>query len=423
MPTLDLRELGLTGLERFGGWVYEEFLPELQGQRAVQVYQEMSSNDPVIGAVLHAIEMLIRQVEWRVEPGGRSLEDMQAAHFLETCLEDMETTWEETIAEILSMLVYGWSYHEILYKVRHGQSRDPVYNSRYSDGRIGWRGFPIRAQSSFWQWQFDENGRILGMVQMAPPDYKLRVIPMEKALLFRTTSHKNNPEGRSVLRSAFRPWYFKKHIETIEGIGIERDLAGLPIAWVPPELLSPNASPEDRQVLESIKRIVTNVRRDEQEGIVFPLVYDENGNKVFDFGLLSTGGTRQFNTDAVIARYDQRIAMTVLADFILLGHEQVGSFSLASSKTHLFSVALGTWLNVIAAQFNRIAIPRLFALNSFRLEKLPKLVPGDIEVPNLTELGDYITKLAGAGMDLFPDDKLEEYLRKVANLPKPEYSI
>ena len=423
MPTLDLRELGLTGLERFGGWVYEEFLPELQGQRAVQVYQEMSSNDPVIGAVLHAIEMLIRQVEWRVEPGGRSLEDMQAAHFLETCLEDMETTWEETIAEILSMLVYGWSYHEILYKVRHGQSRDPVYNSRYSDGRIGWRGFPIRAQSSLWQWQFDENGRILGMVQMAPPDYKLRVIPMEKALLFRTTSHKNNPEGRSVLRSAFRPWYFKKHIETIEGIGIERDLAGLPIAWVPPELLSPNASPEDRQVLESIKRIVTNVRRDEQEGIVFPLVYDENGNKVYDFGLLSTGGTRQFNTDAVIARYDQRIAMTVLADFILLGHEQVGSFSLASSKTHLFSVALGTWLNVIAAQFNRIAIPRLFALNSFRLEKLPKLVPGDIEVPNLTELGDYITKLAGAGMDLFPDDKLEEYLRKVANLPKPEYSI
>ena len=261
------------------------------------------------------------------------------------------------------------------------------------------------------------------MVQMAPPDYKLRVIPMEKSLLFRTTSYKNNPEGRSVLRSAFRPWYFKKQIETIEGIGIERDLAGLPIAWVPPELLSPNASPEDRQVLESIKRIVTNVRRDEQEGIVFPLVYDENGNKVFDFGLLSTGGTRQFNTDAVIARYDQRIAMTVLADFILLGHEQVGSFSLASSKTHLFSVALGTWLNVIAAQFNRIAIPRLFALNSFRLEKLPKLVPGDIEVPNLTELGDYITKLAGAGMDLFPDEKLEDYLRKVANLPKPDYAV
>lgn len=259
------------------------------------------------------------------------------------------------------------------------------------------------------------------MVQQAPPDYQLRIIPIDKALLFRTTSHKNNPEGRSVLRSAYRPWYFKKHIETIEGIGIERDLAGLPIAWVPPELLSANASPDDRAILESIKRIVTNVRRDEQEGIVFPLVYDENGNKLYDFALLSTGGTRQFNTDAVIARYDQRIAMTVLADFILLGHEHVGSFSLASSKTHLFSVALGTWLNEIASQFNRVAIPRLFRLNNFAVGRLPKLVPGDIEVPNLTELGDYITKLSGAGMDLFPNEKLEEYLRRAANLPAPDY--
>jgi len=244
---------------------------------------------------------------------------------------------------------------------------------------------------------------------------------MEKALLFRTSVYKNNPQGKSLLRNAYSAWYFKKHIEIIEGIGVERDLAGLPIAWVPPELLSSQASEEDRAILESIKRIVTNVRRDEQEGIVFPLLYDENGHKLYDFTLLSTGGTRQFNTDQIIARYDQRIAMTVLADFILLGHEHVGSFSLASSKTHLFSVALGSWLNMIAAQFNRVAIPRLFKLNGYSLKKLPKLVHGDIEVPNLTELGDYITKLAGAGMDLFPDQKLEEYLRKVANLPSPSY--
>ena len=52
--------------------MFKEFLPELQGQRAIQVYQEMSSNDPVVGSILHAIEMLIRQVEWRVEPAGQA---------------------------------------------------------------------------------------------------------------------------------------------------------------------------------------------------------------------------------------------------------------------------------------------------------------------------------------------------------------
>lgn len=418
---VDLTEIGRTGLERTGGWIYEEYLPELQGIRGVHVYQEMSSSDPVIGAVLHAIEMLIRQVEWRVEPASTSWEDEQAVEFLRTVIDDMDQTWEDLMAEIMSMLVYGWSYHEIVYKRRVGTSRDLKYNSKYNDGRIGWRKIPIRSQSSLYEWAFDDAGDLRGMYQQAAPDYVLRFIPIEKALLFRTTSHLNNPEGRSVLRNAYRPWYFKKHLEEIEGIGVERDLAGLPVAWVPPQLLSPQASPEDKAVLEAIKKIVINVRRDEQEGIIFPLLYDENGNKVYDFTLLSTGGTRQFDTDSIIARYDQRIAMTVLADFILLGHEQVGSFALSSSKTHLFSVALGAWLHSIAAVFNRYAIPRLFRLNTFPIRHTPKLVPGDIEVPDLRELGEYITRLAGAGMPLFPDHDLENYLRQVANLPKRKF--
>ena len=31
-----------------------------------------------------------------------------------------------------------------------------------------------------------------------------------QALLFRTKSRKDNPEGRSILRNAYRPWYFKE---------------------------------------------------------------------------------------------------------------------------------------------------------------------------------------------------------------------
>ena len=418
MPRVDLLEIGRTGLERHGGEVYEEFLVELQGLRGVQIYEEMSKNDPVIAAILHAIEMLIRGITWSVEPGGYSDADLEAAEFLESCIQDMSYTWEDTLSEILSMLTFGWSYHEIVYKRRLGDSRDPEKNSRFNDGRIGWRGLPIRGQNTLFNWVFKENGQIEAMVQQAAPDYMLRTIPFEKALLFRTTSQRNNPEGLSVLRGAYRPWYFKKHIETIEGIGIERDLAGLPVAWVPPELLSSSATAEDRAILAGIKRIVTNVRRDEQEGIVFPLLYDENGNKLYDFTLMSTGGTRQFNTDAIIARYDQRIAMTVLADFILLGHEKVGSFSLASSKTHLFSVALGAWVDSIVAIFNRVAIPRLFKLNDFRVDRLPKLATSDIEVPDLRELGEYIARLAGSGMELFPDDELENHLRTMASLPK-----
>lgn len=420
LAQVDVTELGRTGLTRMGGTVYEEFLPQLQGTKAIRVYKEMSANDPVVGAILFAVDMLLRQVSWRVEPASSSRADQEAAEFLRSCLEDMSTTWQDTISEILSMLIYGWSYHEIVYKRRLGDQRDPTKRSRYNDGRIGWRKLPGRAQDTLYEWRFDEAGGVQGMVQQPPPDYQLREIPIEKALHFRTTAQKGDPQGRSILRNAYRPWYFKKHIEEIEGIGIERDLAGLPVAWVPPQLLSPNATAEDKVVLEAIKKIVVNVRRDEQEGIVFPLVYDDRGNKLYDFTLLSTGGRRQFDTDGIVARYDQRIAMTILADFILLGHEKVGSFALSSSKTHLFAVALGAWLDSIAAVFNRHAIPRLFALNDFKVERLPQLVHGDIETPDLKELGEFVKNLAGTGMELFPDDKLENYLRQAAKLPPKE---
>ena len=38
-------EIGRIGQNRWGGSFYEEFLPELRGQRGVKVYTEMESND------------------------------------------------------------------------------------------------------------------------------------------------------------------------------------------------------------------------------------------------------------------------------------------------------------------------------------------------------------------------------------------
>ena len=55
------KEYGRIGQRRYGGVFYEEFLPELRGLKGVQVYQEMSENDETVGAILFAIEMLMRQ--------------------------------------------------------------------------------------------------------------------------------------------------------------------------------------------------------------------------------------------------------------------------------------------------------------------------------------------------------------------------
>lgn len=412
-------EIGNTGLNRQGGIVHEEYLPQLYGEKGVKVFKEMSSNDPVVGAILFTIDMLLRGVEWTIEAAEEGGEAEDDKTFLEECMDDMEDTWEDFISEVLSMLVYGWSFHEIVYRRRLEDE-----GSKHDDGKIGWRYFPIRAQETLFEWIWNEQtGDLIGFSQQPPPDYNKRVIPMEKGLLFRTSAHKDNPEGKSILRNAYRAWYFKKKIEEIEGVGIERDLAGLPCAWVPPELLRDDADPDQKSILAEIKNIVKNVRRDEQEGMIFPLLYDDKGNKVFDFMLMSTGGTRQFDTDRIIARYEQRIAMSALADFILLGHENVGSFALSSDKTDLFAVALGAWLDAIAAVINRQAVPKLFKLNGMERDKYPTLKHEDIESPELTEIADYVSKMSAIGMPLLPDERLENHLRKIAGLPERDENM
>ena len=135
--------------------------------------------------------------------------------------------------------------------------------------------------------------------------------------------------------------------------------------------------------------------------------------------MLSTGGRRQFDTSQIVTRYDQRIAMTVLEDFLLLGQQRVGSFALADSKTKLFATAIGSWLDAIVEIFNRFAIPRLFALNTFPDGPLPQLTHGDIETQDLEMLGKYLTDLTSAGASLFPNEELERFLLAEAGLPVP----
>lgn len=103
------------------------------------------------------------------------------------------------------------------------------------------------------------------------------------------------------------------------------------------------------RIRAELENMVRGVRGDEREGLVLP------GG--FKMELLSTGGSRQFDTNAIIDRYDTRIAMTVLADFIFLGHQQNGSGALSSDKTELFAMACGAYLDIIAETFNSQGIP------------------------------------------------------------------
>ena len=404
---------GRVGQYRYGGVFYEEYIPELRGPRGVEVYKEME-NDDIVAALLFAIEQLMRQAKFSVEPAGDTDIDKRAAEFVEECMDDMQDTWTTTISEIISFLQFGWSYHEIVYKRRMGRTKNPKTNSKYDDGLIGWRKLPIRSQETLYEWLYEDGSdELLGMVQQPPPDFGTIEIPLDRALHFITKSRKNNPEGRSILRGAYKAWYFKRRIQEIEGIGLERDLAGFPVMTAPEgmeELWDPN-DPEMAAALANAEAIVTGIRQDTRMGLVIP--------PGWSLELLSSGNRKMFDTNAIIERYDRRIATTVMADFILLGQGDTGSWALSSDKTRLFSTAIGTFLDVICETFNTQGIPRLIDINGDAFKGItdyPTMVHSDIEDRNLTELAAFLKEMVGIGV-LMPDDELEDFVRKEGKLP------
>ena len=413
-------ELGTTGLKRAGGYIDEQFLPQLRGRKAVQVFKEMSENDPLIGSLWFTVDRLIRNIEWRVEPAGQSKEDKDNANLVETCMDDMSHTWSDFISEVLSCVIYGWSWHEIVYKRRVGPwEKTGDKRSKYTDGMIGWRKMPIRAQETLLRWAFDDSGDVTAMIQLAPPRFETTVLPIERSLLFRYRHQKGNPEGMSMLRQAYRPWYMKKRLEEYEAVGVERDLAGLPIVKVPAEFLRAKPGSAQAQTVEAFKRMVKSVRRDEQEGIVFPMAYDQDTKQpLYEFELMGGGGARAFNTNQIIERYEQRILMSVLADFIMVGHEGSGSYSLHTDKTGIFRTSLNAIAQSIADTLNRYAIPRLFAVNGIKPAELPKIVPGDVDSPDISQLASFMSAMAGTGVTWFPDPTMENFIRDAARLPK-----
>ena len=442
-------ELGASGLLVSGGVVREELLTTLQGSRGKKVLREMSENDAIVGAFLFAVEQMIRQVTWKVVPtvettpaktpdaavttpqAGQSPEPTAKAtagvptvgtgpaadaQWVDDCREDMTESWSETITEILSMLVFGHQVSEIVYKKRNGPTNDDLTTSRFTDGRIGWRSLATRAQETLMKWEFEPGtNRVLGVYQQLPGGAEI-YIPKNKYLLFRTKVRKGNPEGYSILRNAYRSWYFKKRFEEIEGIGVERDLAGLPTLTAPEGLdlwnTNDSVATAQRQVAETLIR---SIRRDEQEGVLLPFGWD--------LKLLSTTGARSVATNDIINRYDQRIAMTVLADFILLGHSgKFGSFALSKTKTSAFVMSLYGYLNMIRDVFNRYAIPRLFEINGLPTDVLPRLDYGDVDAPNLRELGAFVRDVTGSSY-VMQTPLLLRALLQAAGLPSDPTDI
>lgn len=421
-PVPLVAQLGVAGIREYNGYISEEFLTQLRGREAVRVFTEMASNDAIVSAMLYACAMLIRKAKWRVEPAkaedGVSEAEAEAEQkFVEGVMEDMSHSWPTFIEECTSFLTFGYAAFEIVYKLRVGpDERDHTMRSRFTDRRIGIRKLAIRSQDSIERWVYDADGTLSGVEQRTEQG-QFSVMPIEKMLLFRTVVSRGNPEGRSVLRGGYVSYVRKKAIEDAEGRAALR-AAGIVVLRIPGVLMSSEADAEQVAAYSAYKTLVTNIAKDRQGGLILPSDSGPDGKPAYDLQYIVGDGRRSTDFSAIITRHNQAMATSILADFIFLGQQSVGSFALSSDKTQLFATALGAYLRGMEEVLNRHLLPRLWKLNNLDPKTMPAIKASEVEKPSLAEVGTYLQALASAGAPIFPDKQLEEYVREIADFPE-----
>lgn len=430
-PQNPMQEIGVASDYVKQGYLkMDEFIPQLRGTKAIKKYREMRDNDPIVGSIMTAMDMIIRAIETKFVPPEDKKSDeaaKEAVKFMKQVFDDMEGTMEDFLSEVVSFLTYGFSISEVTYKRRLGRaSTRPEHHSKYDDGLIGIRKLAPRAQWTIDRFEVSENGDILGVYQNAVGNFGTAFIPVDKMLHFRTVMSNNDPSGRSVLRNAYKSYHYANNLETIEAIAVEREMNGLPIGKVPAEYLSDNASPAQKKFVQDYMNILRNVRQNEMSFILLPsdVYQNDNGSATqtpkVSFELAASKGTRDIDIDKVIRRHQHNIARTVLADFIMLGGSDRGSFALSQSKTDLFLRAIEGFTKAISSVINSQLMPRIWALNGFDFDVMPVFQFGKVSPVDLEELGRFIARLSGANEDLFRDEAILEDILDKVDMPLPK---
>ncbi len=384
-----MKVMGVKGLANLAGRIQEEYLVSLKDwKKWSKIILEMQ-DDVVIGTLLEAIKFPLLQSEFIVEAASAEDVDQEAKEFLEENMYKMvDQTWRAFIYEALEAIDFGFSVGEIVLEKRE-------------DGRLWLKNIEPRGQETLYRWIFDEDDHATHFQQKDFFGSQMYFVPLQKCVHIRFRSRKGNPQGKSFMRSIYRPWYFAKNLENFEGIGIERDVGGMPMATLPEE-------PLESGELTDLQAVLKGIRADEEAALIVPF-----GVEIKPYG----SSSKMYDIGAVIARKQKEMLMRGFAQFLTLGMDKVGTQALVKGSQDFFTLNLQAVQEFIVEALNQQLVPFLFRFNEFPgITDLPKIIWSDPGKVDIKAVIDYYNSATSSGaVTPIPED--EEFLRGIADLP------
>ena len=363
-----------------------EYNPTLEGTQGINKYIEMK-NDAMIRTSLRIMKTPVLAARWFIKPASQEDEDVYIADFIWRALTQYMTyTWQAFVLEALLMLDYGYMAFEPVYDIKTVDNQE----------RIVWKKLaplhPAEINEIVYDNEFEG-------ITFGPENV---FIPEDKLLTFTFDGEAGNIEGKSILRSAYKHWYFRENLYKIDAIQKERHGVGVPCIKLPPGF------DKDKDV-KLAKQIGENLRSNEQAHVVTP-----PGWEIYFAELHG----RQVDSLESADHHGRMIYENVLGSFMTTSSDRTGGE--IKQQEEMFIRATRFVADIIRDVINKYAIPRLVQWN-FGTDKYPEL-----HVRRLGDTTDWRTisfamrNFSGMGA-LIPDERLEQWVREELDLPDREH--
>lgn len=391
-------ELGSTGQSQYRSLILDDYNPDLIGPKAIETYNKMRRGDASCRISLRIIKAPLMAAEWYVEPASNSDEHKLHAKFVEYNLQSMSRTWEQVLWEALLCLDFGYYVFEKVFEYRIWR---PDYDRARERAVVCWKKFGPRHPKATIRWEFDEHGGVTELIHNKKADgYAEQPISIDDLLIFTLDEEAGSPEGISLLRSAYKHWYYKENLYKVDAIQKERHGIGIPKGTLPP-----NFTTQDKQLMD---QMLANLRTNEKSFVTLP-------SDQWGIEFLELKG-QPVDTLKSAVHHDNMILKNVLAQFLNLGTEESGSRAVGQGQQEMFTKAIRYIADLISGVFNKWAIPQLVDYN-FETDAYPEL-----KVRRLGDEADWrafsvaIRNMVETGV-ITPDPELEEWLRQTMDLP------
>jgi len=388
--------IGSSGTETYAGYISEDYLQELRGTDAANIYDKMRRSDSTVRMNLSAVKNPIKSAKWSVRPGDETPEAEKLAEQIEwTLFKGMNKSWNGTLHEILSLVDFGWSGFEVQHKIIEDHPEFGTF--------VGLQQLGYRSQRTIDKWVSDPNtGELLYVEQIANGDFGRMVsIPSEFLLLFTLDEEGNNYEGVSMLRSVYGAWKRKQAYLKLMAIGVEKYAVPTPVLDIPPEKFE---SAQFAKAVEVLRKYISGQNQYITKPAGWEITFPESK---FDPAKLKEA----------IDFENKEITRGFLANFLELGSTGGGSYALSFDQSDFFLGQLEHIACQICETINNKLIPNLVKLNHGEQYYYPKLSCSGITDRPGKELAETLDILTRSKV-IVPDNDLEIDIRERYNLPE-----